>query len=107
LILWQPATLTIQPATPIPSAGLAPFAYRGRGDGFILYPVIPNVPGIQFLIAHFSAYGAGSGTSTDTASPSGGQNSDPLAPYVQELAEIEMQARAQNLLLALFSDEFD
>jgi hypothetical protein len=91
LILFQGATLTIAPPAPIPQAELAPFSYEGAGENFILYPVIPNVPGVQLAISHFSGYGAGSGTPADIANQAGTTPSGPFAPYVQRAADIEEQ----------------
>ena len=89
LILFQGATLSIAPPTPIPQAELAPFSYEATGANFILYPVIPNVPGVQLAISHFSGYGAGSGSPADIANQAGTTPSGPFAPYAQQAAEIQ------------------
>lgn len=62
----QPATLTIEPAAPIPADRQVFLAYDGTGQDVRLHPPIydrSNPGRIAMLVSHFSGYGVGSGAS--------------------------------------------
>ncbi len=68
LLLFEPATLTINPPAPIPIDEEITFAWRGSGEEFFLYPPDPlDTPAISLSLMHFSGYGGGKGTSADQA----------------------------------------
>ena len=72
LLLFQPATLVINPPTAIPIDEEITFAWRGTGEEFFLYPPDPlGTPAISLSLVHFSGYGAGRGTSADQAAQQG------------------------------------
>jgi hypothetical protein len=59
LVLFQPATLTIEPATPIAPDQVTPIAWRNAGEGMIMYPPELGTSKLVLKLLHFSGYGAG------------------------------------------------
>jgi CARDB len=56
LVLSQPATLTITPATPIPVDQQIGFSSRSDGSQFHPYPLNPDPHSIVFTVNHFTDY---------------------------------------------------
>jgi hypothetical protein len=84
LRLMATGTLTIEPAAPAALDRTLPYAYRGPGESFMLYPRDDDASALRLPILHFSGYGAGNGGAGDAnnhAAPAG-----PLDPYIQEVA---------------------
>ncbi|MET0621030.1 MAG: hypothetical protein ABW056_12170, partial [Thermoanaerobaculia bacterium] len=89
LHLLVSGTLTIEPASPAGLDRTLPYAYRGPGESFMLYPRDDDASALRLPIFHFSGYGAGNGGIGDGnnhAAPAG-----PLDPYRQEVANWLLQ----------------
>jgi hypothetical protein len=67
LTLLKPAVLEIIPAPAIDPAKFTTFAWHGSGDGFHLYPTLPDSWRLAFEIHHFSGYGVGPATGAQRA----------------------------------------
>ena len=65
LLLLAPATLTIEPATPVPPEELTAFGYRGEGDGLYLTRYEQGPSRISLDVTHFSGNGIGRGSNAD------------------------------------------
>jgi hypothetical protein len=97
LRLFKPANLAINLPTPIPADSEITFALRGSGEEFFLYPPDPlGTPAISLSLMHFSAYGAGRGSSADQAAQQGhppANKDDQLAQNLQAPAADQRRAR--------------
>lgn len=65
LILYESATLTIQPAVAVARSQEITFSYQGTGAEFFLHPPLPVAGAVRLPILHFSGYGLGRGTQAD------------------------------------------
>ncbi len=66
LVLFNGATLLIEPSTPVLLKEQISFAFEGSGEKLHLYPLTENPKAIAFNIIHFSGYGMGQGSAADT-----------------------------------------
>jgi hypothetical protein len=65
LLLWEPASLTIEPAVPIDVTEQLSFTWHGQGKRFHLYPLQVDPSSITMKLVHFSGYGVGRGTDVE------------------------------------------
>lgn len=86
----KPATLTIEPARPIPANEQMGFGSTGLGLDFHLVPLVPRTNKIQLLLSHFTVDGVGNGSASDAA---GIGASNPIVGYQQLVAEVLAQAK--------------
>jgi hypothetical protein len=72
LQLFQAGTLVIRPPTPVAVDSEIPFAWRGSGEEFFLYPPDPlATPEITLDVFNLSGYGVGRGTPADQTAQAG------------------------------------
>jgi len=97
LLLFETASLVIDPPAPIASDQEVAFAWRGSGDEFGLYPPDPTGDSaLSLSISHLSTYGVGRGSSSDQAA----QRGRLLANARDQLAQdLQAPAAAQRLAL--------
>ena len=62
LVLYQPATLTIEPVAPIAPDALMPLGWHGAGQGLYLNLVDSKASKLTMQLLHFSGAGLGSGS---------------------------------------------
>lgn len=67
LRLFNLATLTITPATPVAMADEVTFAWRGGGEEFFLFPPWAESTPLVMKVMHFGGYGTGRGSAADEA----------------------------------------
>ncbi len=87
LQLSKAATLTIDPATPIPAAEETPFGYHGDGNDLYLQPLERNTPQITFKLMHFSTAGVANGTAEQREAQDGRKPSEWADQMSQEMRE--------------------
>lgn len=87
LHLTEAATLTITPAAGVPVPYSIAFGYQD--NEFYLYPVTAiDSSSITLKLMHFSGYGSGTGTASDTSAQQGHQTSSSENNYQQKQSEI-------------------
>ena len=99
--LFKPATLLIEPGTPVPLKEQISFAFEGSGQKLHLYPLTKDPKTIAFDIMHFSGYGMGQGSAADAQSLSSASQSSPedqfLAAAQQWAKDIRNTADPNNV----------
>lgn len=65
LLLYEAATLTLEPAAAVARAQEITFSVQGAGAEFFLNPPLPVAGAIRVPVLHFSGYGVGRGTQAD------------------------------------------
>ena len=65
LVLYDSATLTIEPAAAVPRGEAITFSYQGAGAEFFLQPPLPIAGAIRLPVLHFTGFGVGRGTQAD------------------------------------------
>jgi len=65
LVLHDPATLTIEPASAVVRAQAIPFSYQGSGAEFFLQPPLPVAGAVKLPVFHLTGFGIGRGTQAD------------------------------------------
>ncbi len=93
----KPATLTIEPASPIPADRQVFLAYDGDGENIRLHPPIydrSNPARIAMLVSHFSGYGVGSG---ESGALQGNPPSGLMEQIASEIAALIQAERAAQL----------
>lgn len=99
LILFRPATLTIDFPVPVPADAIVGFFYAGSGESLAFYPIYPqdlDLGGLSMSleIYHFSGFGGATGSSEDIANNTlATQNAE---FYSQQIAEVLKEA-AENI----------
>ena len=76
LVLFQPATLTIEPAKGVSPKEYVSFSYNGSGDELFLYPAEVTDTTVTVSLMHFTGFGGGNGSaaSIDSYTPSSGED---------------------------------
>lgn len=93
LHLPDAATLTIQPATPLPAGNVSGHAWRGTGEDFHRYPGTPDGVRVVFHLGHFSGYGAAQATAEQVAAIDARPPLDTEARYHQAVAKVLEDSR--------------
>ena len=91
LLFYEPAILTIEPATPVPPDRQTFFAYDGDGQEFRLHPPEldrENPQPIRLPVSHFSGVGMASGTQAERTATLQRVPSDVEDQMWQELAHL-------------------
>jgi hypothetical protein len=65
LLLYESATLTIEPAVAVPRSQAITFSYQGGGAEFFLHPPLPAAGPVRLPVLHLTGYGIGRGTQAD------------------------------------------
>jgi hypothetical protein len=91
--LVKPATLTIQMPVGFKNADLIGFAYKRAGENFHLYPVSAKGSQITTSLAHFSSYGGGQGTQSDSQAQQGRQPTDAESSFENDMGAAMDKAR--------------
>ena len=65
LQLARAATLTIEPARPVPVAEQAAFGWHAAGEDFHLHPIDADPAALRLHLTHFSGWGVGGGLDAD------------------------------------------
>ena len=82
LLLWEPASLTIEPAVQVDVLEQLSFTWREQGEGFHLYPLQIDPSSITMKLVHFSGYGLSSGTDAEA---------DELPPLPRQQDQLESE----------------
>lgn len=93
LHLPDAATLTIQPATPLPAGHTSGHAWRGTGEDFHRYPSTLEDDKVVFHLGHFSGYGAAHATADQVAAIDARPPLDTEARYHQAVAKVLEDSR--------------
>jgi hypothetical protein len=120
LVLYESATLTIEPAAAVSRSEAITFSYQGAGAEFFLHPPLPGAGAIRVPVLHFTGFGVGRGTKADVDAQAlrlptleVDQLSQRLAVVVLPLfragtfgAAVSSYAGAHTLAVAVCSDNF-
>jgi hypothetical protein len=76
LVLFQPATLTIEPAKGVSPKEYVSFSYNGSGEELFLYPADVTDTTVTVSLMHFTGFGGGNGSasSINAYTPSSGED---------------------------------
>ncbi len=91
--LFKPATLLIEPGTPVPLKEQISFAFEGSGQKLHLYPLTKDPKTIAFDIMHFSGYGMGQGSAADAQSLNSVSQSSPEDQFLAALQQMGKDIR--------------
>ena len=95
LLLWEPASLTIEPAVPVPVPDQLSFTWHERGERFHLYPLQVDPSSITMNLVHFSGYGVGRGTDAEADELPPLPQEDELFPLPQDKLESETEKKTR------------
>jgi hypothetical protein len=96
LLLWEPASLTIEPAVQVDVLEQLSFTWREQGEGFHLYPLQIDPSSITMKLVHFSGYGLGRGTDAEADAAAAPDEQDRLEWATEKLTRKERKFRSQN-----------
>ena len=88
LLLWEPATLTIELSAPLPIPSGIPFAYQEGTTAYRVQEMTAEGNTLQFRIHHFSGYGVGEGSSVDWSAISSRYQADAAEGLFQQIGVV-------------------
>jgi hypothetical protein len=91
--LFKPATLLVEPGTPVPLKEQISFAFEGSGQKLHLYPLTKDPKIVAFDIMHFSGYGMGQGSAADAQSLSSVSQNSPEDQFLAALTQMGKDIR--------------
>lgn len=91
--LFKPATLLVEPGTPVPLKEQISFAFEGSGQKLHLYPLTKDPKIVAFDIMHFSGYGMGQGSAADAQSLSSVSQGSPEDQFLAALQQMGKDIR--------------
>jgi len=98
LDLSVPATLAIQPPSPLPSPEQTlPYSYAQGGEDFILYPRALDTSSLRLPLVRFGGYGIARGSLNEAETQAESATTGPLSSYIQRYA-LETLRRAIGLI---------
>jgi hypothetical protein len=96
LLLWEPASLTIEPVIPLPVEDQLSFSWRQEGERFHPYPLTLDPSVITMNLVHFSGYGVGRGTDREGDSAAPANQQDQLESNAEKQTRTERKFRKLN-----------